>query len=516
MKNTVYKNAAVVTGLSVAERALGFLYRIVLSRLIGAEGLGLYQVALSIFSLFMTFGTGGIPITLSRTVAKHKAEGSPDGEAASVGAGLVLCLCFSLPVCLLCWALGDTLSFLFSDERSLPVFRILLIGLCFGCVYAVVRGYFWGNKRFLAASLLEMTEEIVMVIGGVLLLQGATSPTLGAEKAAWAMVLADVISCLIAVAAFVAVGGRISRPKKQLKPLFNATLPITSVRASGSLVNFAVAVLFPAMLMRAGLSQGEALSVFGVVTGMVVPVLFIPSTLIGSLALVLVPELSEDYHKHNAERLRKNIERGLRFSALVACALIPFFYVLGGEVGAFAFSNAAAGEMISKSCFILLPMSLTMISTSMLNSIGFEKQTFLFFFFGAAALMTGIVLLPSVCGAYAYPIGLGASYTVTTICNLVFLRKKCPIFSKRGGQGCVQAVLTAFVCILPLTLLGQLFEAFFARFTGEPLGIICTAGSMAICTALVYALLKILPAQPLFELCRSRKRKKAQKNALSQ
>ena len=50
MKKNIYRTAAVVTGLSIAERALGFLYRIVLSRLIGAEGLGLYQVALSVFS----------------------------------------------------------------------------------------------------------------------------------------------------------------------------------------------------------------------------------------------------------------------------------------------------------------------------------------------------------------------------------------------------------------------------------------------------------------------------------
>lgn len=65
-KTTVYTTASLVTALSVAERGLGFLYRIVLSRLIGAEGLGLYQVALSLFSVFLTLGTGGIPVTVSR------------------------------------------------------------------------------------------------------------------------------------------------------------------------------------------------------------------------------------------------------------------------------------------------------------------------------------------------------------------------------------------------------------------------------------------------------------------
>ena len=106
MKNTVYKNASIVTGLSVAERGLGFLYRVVLSRLIGAEGLGIYQVALSLFGLFLTIGTGGIPITVSRMITKSKAEGTPLEESRSIGAGILSCLLLSLPFCLILWLLG--------------------------------------------------------------------------------------------------------------------------------------------------------------------------------------------------------------------------------------------------------------------------------------------------------------------------------------------------------------------------------------------------------------------------
>ena len=118
MKNTLYKNASIVTGLSVAERGLGFLYRIVLSRLIGAEGLGLYQVALSLFGLFATLGTGGIPITVSRMITKSKAEKSPLGENRAVSAGLVACLLLTLPFCILLWLFGNKMTFLFSDSAS--------------------------------------------------------------------------------------------------------------------------------------------------------------------------------------------------------------------------------------------------------------------------------------------------------------------------------------------------------------------------------------------------------------
>ena len=492
MKNTVYKNASIVTGLSIAERGLGFLYRIVLSHLIGAEGLGLYQVALSLFGLFLTIGTGGIPLTVSRMISKSKAEKNPHGEKNALSAGLLACLLLSLPFAIILWLFGGKMSFLFSDMRSFPVFRILLIGLCLSSMYAVFRGFFWGNKNFLTSSLLEISEEAVMVIAGVALLQAVPSPAVGAEKAAWAVVISYLFSFTASAICFLVYGGRLSSPKKQLKPLFNAAMPITSVRASGSLVTSAVAVLLPAMLIRAGMDEREAVKLFGVVTGMVFPILFIPSTLLGSLSLVLVPELSEDYYRKNFVRLKKNILRGLRFAFFLACALIPLFYALGEEVGLLTFSNATAGSMIKRSGAILLPMSLTMISSSMLNSLGFEKQTFLFFFVGAAALLLSVLILPSLCGAYAYLIGLGASYLLTAACNLVFLYKKCPFLRKREGQVRDYVPFFALFAILPFSLLGKLCLSLSRQFAGDFLCIVITALVVTFATLILYVALQII------------------------
>ena len=130
-KSNPFGTASVVTTLSVAERALGFLYRIVLSRLIGAEGLGLYQVALSLFSVFLTIGTGGIPITVSRLISKSKAENNPKGERAATSAGFVLSLILTLPAAVLLGIFAQHLPFLFSDDRAVPVFKVLLLGLVF-------------------------------------------------------------------------------------------------------------------------------------------------------------------------------------------------------------------------------------------------------------------------------------------------------------------------------------------------------------------------------------------------
>ena len=498
MKNRIYTTASAVTALSIAERGLGFLYRIVLSRLLGAEGLGLYQVALSVFALFLTLGTGGIPITVSRMISKSKAENDKRAEKNTVSAGLCLSLLLTLPFCILFLLFGSNMRFLFSDERCIEIFKILLLGLVFSALYAVIRGSFWGNKQLLLPSVLEIAEESVMVIAGVLLLQNVTSPLSGAKKAAWAVVISYLFSFTASTLCFFFKGGRLSHPKKQLKPLFNATLPITSVRASSSLVNSAIAVLLPVMLIRSGISESEALKLFGIVSGMAIPVLSIPSTIIGSISLVLIPELSEDFYRKNYERLRKNINYGLKATLFVACILIPFFYALGDELGNIAFANKTAGELIQKGSLLLLPMSLTIISTGLLNSLGFEKQTFLYYFISAAALLICILFLPPLCGIYAYVIGLFASYTLNAALNLLYLHKKCPKSKKRVEQVRVQDVFLPILFMLPLAITGELCDALFEPIFGEFTGVLVTALLLAVFTFLLYVLFRLLPVKNIF------------------
>ena len=508
-QSRVFTAATLVTGLSIAERVLGFLYRIVLSRLIGAEGLGLYQVALSFFSVFLTLGTGGIPLTVSRLITKSRAENAPKGVSGAFSAGALLSLALTLPVCLLFGVFGKHFSFLFADERCLPVFRVLLVGLIFSSIYAVVRGAFWGEKEFLVPSVLEIAEESVMVLAGVLLLQRVTDPLVGATNAAWAAVISYLFSFTASLICYFVRGGRFSSPKKQFKPLFNATLPLTSVRVSGTLVNSAVAVLFPAMLIRAGVSDSEALTLFGVATGMALPILMIPATVIGSLSLVLVPELSEDYYRKNNNRLYKNVERGLRVALLVAFFLLPFFYALGEDLGKLAFSNELAGEIISKSCPLLLPMSLSMITTGMLNSLGFEKRTFLYYFIGAAAMFLCIFFLPALCGVYAYIIGMGASFLITAALNLALLFQKCRGAFTAYGKRLLSVLARATIALLPLSVLGKLLSVLFKSVLGELFATLATGCTLLLLTMVAWSLLKIFSLKTLvFAL----KNKKVQKN----
>ena len=142
----------------------------------------------------------------------------------------------------------------------------------------------------------------------------------------------------------------------------------------------------------------------------------------------------------------------------------------------------------------------------MLNSMGFEKQTFLFYFIGAAAMLLCVLFLPAFCGVYAYVIGLGVSFLLNAVCNVVLLCKKGFLFQKQGGQVRLERYFISLVAILPLSLIGQFLYLLFKRFAGELLALLFAAFALALCTALLYALTGLLPVKAWLKNLRKKER----------
>jgi len=487
-KPSIVKNTAIITTLSCLERALGFLYRIVLARLLGAEGVGVYQIALSHSMLFQTAAGGGIPVTLSRTVSALNAVNEPKKSGGALSAALLLGALISLPITLFLFPLADKIPAFANDA---PVLKILLLSLSACSAYVAIKGYFWGNKEFFAPAVFEMAEQIFTVALGVVFLSNAQglSAVDGASRAAWAHTLACVLSLLLAIAFLIKHKPRLSSPLPFLKQTCLTAAPITAVRTGTTLVNAAIAVLLPRALVRSGLSQAAALQAFGVMTGMVAPLLFMPLTIIGSLATVLVPELAEDFQKRNRLRLQRNVERGTLFAVWVASFLAPFFMAIGKPLGALAYQNDLAGELLSRSALLLLPLSVNAILMSMLNSLGFERQTFAYSLVGSAALLLCVIFLPAVMGIYAYPVGLAVGFLIESGCSLWLLQKHCPLSAR--------FYLRAFLCVVltaPLGLLGQLLLQALSLFLGKWLAPIFAALLLLALALAAYRICGLLPA----------------------
>lgn len=450
---------AVVTAFSCIERFLGFIYRIYLSRNLGAEGVGIYQIAISVIGLLMTLTASGIPITVSRIMIKHTSEHKENLSNKTVTAGILTSLVLSIPIVLILYIFLDDLTFLFADERCAPVLKIMLPGVVITSVYAVIRGYFWGKKKFFTYSTIELLEEAVMLVSGIILVNLATSSLEGAKRAGYAVLISYVFSFIVSISVFFISGGKLQNPQSELKPLISSSAPITVMRTVTSLINTLIAIILPARLVSFGLSSSEALASFGELSGMSIPLIYIPSTLIGSIALVLVPELSKNFYDNNFVSLKNNIENAIKCSVFISTLIIPSFIALGEELGVILYDNYSAGIYVSRASIIMLPMSITMISTSMLNSLNLEKKTLFYYLIGATLLLVSIYFLPKFIGVYSLIVGLLTSYIITSVFNLILIKKTC-----KNPPKFLLFIILSIIFIIPSALLCYLLKGILIRF----------------------------------------------------
>lgn len=495
MKNNIYRSAALVTCFSTVEKTLSFVYRIVLSRVIGAEGIGIYQICLSVFAVFLTAASSGIPITVSRVMSKHAADGNIRAKYGAVSSGVALTLMFTIPAAAVLLLARNLYGFLFPNEDCLNIFLWLLPGLVLTSVYAVMRGSFWGNRQFLPYSVIELAENCVMIIAGCILISFTSTADGGALAAVIAVLISYIFSFCASIAWYIFRGGAFTNPRPQLRPIFTASVPITAMRTSTSLLNSVIAMLLPAYLAAScGYSDGEAVALYGVLMGMSLPMLFTPNSLIGSIAVVVAPELSEDFYAGRSENLKRDIERTIRASVLISAVLIPVMFTLGRCLGVFFFDNEFSGVIIERFAFIMLPLSLSMITTTILNSMNCEVRTLIHFFIGAVVLLACILALTPKLGIYAYMVGETLDMTVTAALNLAALHRRSKGINYLGYtlKSCAVAVAAC--------LFGRFADNLFAAVLSPFWRILVSGGLVFSFACLAFYCMEMASSKPLRKL----------------
>lgn len=425
---SLFKTVALITAFSVITRVVGFFFRIYLSRVVGAEALGIYQVAFSIFMVLMTFISSGLPLIISRMGSTFSISKQHKKEGSLVSTALLYALTLAIVLCLVMLVFKNVFALLFTDERCLQILIILLPSLIFSAVYSVFRGAMWGKDNYFALCASELYEQIVRILVCVILFANATSAIENAFNVAYSLNIACLFSMLLVIVLFFFYGGTLSRPSKQIfKPLFKQSTPITGIRVAGSFIQPLVALILPARLTSIGYTSSQALSLYGVAVGMTMPLLFVPTTIIGSLSTALIPDMSKAMAQNDQTHIENRVRSSIIFSLFISSLFVPAYLGMGELAGVFLYDNLTSGTLLQASSFVLLPLGLTNITSSLLNSLGLEVKSFKNFICGTIVMFVAITFLPSIVGINAFIWGMGASYLVTAVLNVVMLKKKTGI-----------------------------------------------------------------------------------------
>lgn len=453
--NKFFKAMFCVTFFSVATRALGFLLKIYLSRNLDSALLGSYQVAMSIFGVLMTLVSSGIPVVLSRNVSYFHGKNDQKSIGSTVSSGLILtgiiCTVVSLVV-ILC---PDLMNKIFTSNASTEMLLILLPALIFSSIYEVLRGALWGEKQFFAISFTEFIEQVIRIIAIIILFETTFLNMSLTNKTALSLSIGCIISTLIVILIYFKRGGKLYNPKPQFKTLIKTSSPITAVRTVSSAISSIIAVIIPIKLMDYGYSSSEALAEFGIIMGMTFPLLMVPSTLNSSLAVTMIPSISEQSNNidngelKNLNILKSKINFSLRTTIVFSSLLFPLFLALGVPICEFVFNNSKAGIYLSVASICMIPLGVSQITSSILNAIGLEMKSLKNYVFSAALLIICIFFLPKYIGTYALILGYFLMSFSSSVLNILMLSKR-----KLISFGFIKTILIMILITLLASLPG--------------------------------------------------------------
>jgi len=448
----LFKTVMIITIFSCITRALGFMFRIYLSRELGAESLGIYQVALSIFGVLCTLIASGLPVILSREISKFNAQGEKKKSASAVGSGLLISIIIAVLSCAIVLIFPDIFNSIFTDESSLSILYLLLPGVIATAIYATFRGAMWGNKKLVWLEVTELFEQVVRIVLCFAFFGTLTQVLPKNELAAISLSISCILSCIMVIIVFFVQGGKIASPKGTLKNITLTSTPITAVRSLSSLITSLIAIIIPLRLVAVGMAENEALAEFGIISGMTLPLLTIPGTLIGSLAVALIPEISANTTKIDKlndpkvrATIRAQVNNAIGIAVIMSFIFLPFYLMLGKEIGTLLFNNQKAGEYLILASWIMIPMGICQISNSVLNAIGLEMKSLVNYIIGAVFMFASIIFLPKYIGIGSLIVGTAFMYTITAILNLNMLRTR-KLLSKKHITTFFYMIITSIFC----------------------------------------------------------------------
>lgn len=372
-------NTAILTAGSLLMRMLNIGYRVFISDRIGAAGLGLYQLIFSVFILAITVSTSGISLAVTRLVAEATAKGDPGLARGAVRRGIACSLTLSLA------AMGALLLFaqpvatvLLNEPAAARPLQMLAPGLPFMAVSASLRGYFIAMRRALRPATAEILEQLATIFVAVAVFTLTAPQTL--EQACLILMLGstagEMASCLYNCILYRCDVRRVRqhRPRSSgaLWGILRIALPSMTGYTARNLLSAAENLLIPTGLRKNGADAVSAMAQYGVILGMVMPVLYFPSALLAALAALLVPEMAQANAAGHKRTISRATGRAMQMTLLFSFLVMGIFLAFSRDIGLTFYKNEQTGVLLR----VLAPLVPLMYLDGIVDSIlkGLDQQ----------------------------------------------------------------------------------------------------------------------------------------------
>lgn len=416
-KHKLFQGAVILTAAGLITRFMGFFFRIFLSHAFGEENVGLYQLIFPVYALCLSISTAGLQTAVSRMTAEKVSRGKTEeaGNVLRIALCLTLILSFA-EVLLIQQNVGFIAETFLGDPRCAEMLVIISYALPCAAIHSCICGYSFGiqQTRLPALSqLIEQTGRILFVLLLFIFMQ-KSGHTPSIQLAAAGIVAGEFIAALFSarlLAAQKPFGRMPSLPSLSgsVRELFSLSAPLTANRAAVTLLQSVEAASIPACLKLFGMTGSEALSTYGVLTGMAMPCILFPSAITNSVGTVLMPAVSATQAVGNRKAMVQLLKKAVGSCLILGLACCLFFLIFGDLIGTVLFHSSSAGKFILTLAWICPFLYTNTALMSAINGLGKTFFTFLINVTGLLVRIGGVFLAIPRFGIQGYLWGLLAS-----------------------------------------------------------------------------------------------------------
>ncbi|MGB3973424.1 MAG: polysaccharide biosynthesis protein [Peptococcia bacterium] len=431
-KQTFLQGAFILVITSIIVKALGFLYQIIVVRMIGTEGIGVYNMVYPLYTTVLLLATAGIPTAIVKFVAEDTARKNTQSVSGIMGMAIAIVLITStISSLFLIFVSPALIRKFYTDPRVIPAFLIMIPTLLMVAVSSCLKGYFQGLQDMRPTANNQLIEQAIRFSSGLLLVYllhpyGLTWATVGLSLGVLLSEAGGLLYIWHLYTHRFQHPNLLKRPNSPtVKKLCTFGIPITLTRITGTISYAAEASLIPRQLIRSGTTLTQATSLFGELTGITFTLISIPSTLTFSLATTLVPAIAESFSNKQKKALaeRTGAAIGVTLWAGIPCAIILYFW--GQELTYLLFNVPNAGTLLRYLAPVSVFLYLCQTCSGILQGTGYVKTVFVISFISNLLRLTGIFIFGGRPGAGLEGIVFSyiVSFIFSAVLNLIIVKR---------------------------------------------------------------------------------------------
>ena len=326
-KSTFLKSTIILTIGGLITKVLGMLIKIVMSRMLSTDGIGLYMMIMPTFSLFVTIASLGLPIAVSKLVA----EDTKNNKNLVFSLLPVSCFINLFIIIFILFSASFIANNLIQDPRVYSSIKAMALVMPFTSISAVLISYFFGKQKMIPHVVSNVVEDVVRLI--ILIIGVPIFIKFGIEKAIFFIIVSNILSEVSSILVFFFFLPKSFQIKKNdLKPnkvyihdALSIGIPNTLGRIIGSIGYFLEPIVLNYVLLKVGYSNNFIIYQYGILSGYSIPLILLPSFFSGAISQALLPIISKSYVNKNYTYTKKKIKQAIVFSLMIA---LPYTLLL--------------------------------------------------------------------------------------------------------------------------------------------------------------------------------------------